>query len=134
MYFLKFLLKTLLLNTALHKTLFNINFLLEWIFQFQILEKNSFCFSALWLVFNLFTCLFVCFFVCFCWASSKEISFTKTCRSGRAALLCIYVLVGKYLTLPGLGLFENLSAGGLAGPRWKNMLYLRKLFSIHEIL
>ena len=40
------------------------------------------------------------------------------------------------LTLPGLGFFENLRAGeGLVDPRWKNMLYLKKISSIlHEIL
>ena len=35
------------------------------------------------------------------------------------------------LTLPELGFYENLRAGGrLLGQRWKNMLYLRKFLSI----
>ena len=42
----------------------------------------------------------------------------------------------SYITIqPYLGwLFENLKSG-LVGPRWKNMLYLRKpLSTLHEIL
>ena len=43
----------------------------------------------------------------------------------------------EFLTLPGLGFFENLRAWGkgLVGSRWKNTLYLRKFLSIlREIL
>ena len=44
-----------------------------------------------------------------------------------------------FSTLPGLGFFENLRLGeggeGLVGPRWRNMLFLKKYLSIlHESL